>query len=89
MVSLITELHYANRTDGDQDAAAMTKLSIVPTIVPTAMADPWARPHFRLIYSVAKYNQFATDNLYSPYLKEIGNKKWDTTSGYGIEWWLF
>jgi len=86
---LITELHYANRKDGDQSAAAMTKLSIVPTIVPTAKADPWARPHFRLIYSVAKYNQFATDNLYSPYLKEIGNKKWGQYIGVRVEWWLF
>jgi maltoporin len=86
---LITELHYANRTDGNQPAAAMTKLSIVPTIVPTAKTDPWTRPHFRLIYSVAKYNQFATDNLYSPYLKEIGNKKWGQYIGVRVEWWLF
>lgn len=86
---LITELHYANRKDGDQPAAAMTKLSIVPTLVPTGKADPWARPHLRLIYSVARYNGFASDNLYSPYLAEIGHRKWGQYFGIRAEWWLF
>ncbi len=86
---LITELHYANRKDGDQEAASMAKFSFVPTIVPTAKADPWARPHLRLIYSVAKYNKFATDNLYSPYLVEIGHKSWGHYIGIRAEWWLY
>ena len=86
---LITELHYANRKDGDQASADMVKFSLVPTIVPTSEADPWARPHLRLIYSVAKYNQFATDNLYSPYLQEIGHKRWAHYIGVRAEWWLF
>ncbi len=86
---LITELHYANRKDGDQEAASMAKFSFVPTIVPTAKADPWARPHLRLIYSVARYNKFATDNLYSPYLAEIGHKSWGHYIGIRAEWWLY
>ena len=86
---LITELHFASRADGNQDAATMAKFSLVPTIVPTAKADPWARPHLRLIYSVAKYNDFATNNLYSPYLQEIGKKKWGHYIGVRAEWWLF
>jgi maltoporin len=86
---LITELHYANRKDGDQAAATMTKLSIVPTLVPTGKTDPWARPHLRLIYSVARYNAFAADNLYSPYLSEIGHKRWGQYIGVRAEWWLF
>jgi maltoporin len=86
---LITELHYANRKDGDQPSAAITKLSIVPTLVPTAKADPWARPHLRLIYSIARYNDFASQNLYSPYLAEIGHKKWGQYIGIRAEWWLF
>ena len=86
---LITELHYANRKDGDQPSASMAKFSLVPTIVPTAKADPWARPHLRFIFSVAKYNQFATDNLYSPFLAEVGHKKWGTYIGVRAEWWLF
>lgn len=86
---LMTELHYANRKDGDQESAGMAKFSIVPTIVPTAKADPWVRPHLRLIHSIAKYNQFATDNLYSPYLAEIGHKSWGHYIGIRAEWWLF
>ena len=86
---LMSEINYASRTDGSQAAATMTKFSIIPTFVPTAKADPWARPHFRLIYSIAKYNQFASDNLYSPYLAEIGPKKWGQYIGVRVEWWLF
>ena len=55
--------------DGSQDAAAMTKFSIVPTIVPTAKQIHGASAFCSLIYSVAKYNQFAADNEYSPFLK--------------------
>ena len=86
---LITELHYANRRDGDQDAAGMMKLSIVPTLVPTGKADPWARPHLRFIYTVARYNDFASDNLYSPFLMETGHKDWGQYFGIRAEWWLF
>jgi len=86
---LITEVHYANRMDGDQPSASMLKFSIVPTIVPTAKADPWARPHLRLIYSMAKYNKFASDNLYSPFLAEVGHKTWGYYIGVRAEWWLY
>jgi maltoporin len=86
---LITELHYANRKDGNQPSASMIKFSFVPTIVPTAKADPWARPHLRFIYSIARYNNFASENLYSPYLAEIGAKKWGSYIGIRAEWWLF
>ena len=86
---LITELHYVNRKDGDQPSASLIKFSLVPTIVPTGKADPWARPHLRLIYSMARYNQFASENLYSPYLAEIGPKKWGYYIGVRAEWWLF
>jgi maltoporin len=87
--NLITEVHYANRKDGDQPSAAMTKLSIVPTLVPTGKADAWARPQLRLIYSVARYNHFASQNLYSPYLSEIGPEKWGQYIGVRAEWWLY
>lgn len=85
----ITELHYANRKDGNQPAATMTKLSLVPTLVPTGKTDPWARPHLRLIYSLARYNPYAAENLYSPYLSEIGHKRWGHYIGVRAEWWLF
>ncbi len=86
---VLTELHYANRKDGDQPSASMIKFSLAPTLVPTAKADPWARPHLRLIYSMAKYNKFATDNLYSPFLAEVGHKTWGFYFGVRAEWWLY
>ena len=85
----LTELHYANRKDGDQPSASMMKLSLVPTIVPTGKKDPWARPHLRFIYSIARYNDFASAHLYSPYLSESGPKKWGQYIGFRAEWWLF
>ncbi len=86
---LLTELHYANRKDGDQPSATMMKLSIVPALVPTGKADPWARPQLRLIYSIARYNDFASANLYSPYLSNTGPKKIGQYIGFRVEWWLF
>ncbi len=86
---LLTELHYANRKDGDQPSATMMKLSIVPTLVPTGKADPWARPQIRLIYSIARYNDFASENVYSPYLSNTGPKKIGQYIGFRVEWWLF
>ena len=86
---LLTELHYANRKDGDQPSATMMKLSIVPALVPTGKAGPWARPQIRLIYSIARYNEFASENLYSPYLSDTGPKKWGQYLGFRVEWWLF
>ena len=86
---LLSELHYANRKDGDQPSATMMKLSIVPTLVPTGKTDPWARPQIRLIYSIARYNDFASQNLYSPYLSNTGPKKIGQYIGFRVEWWLF
>ncbi len=86
---LLTELHYANRKDGDQPSATMMKLSIVPALVPTGKTDPWARPQIRLIYSIARYNDFASQNLYSPYLSNTGPKKIGQYIGFRVEWWLF
>lgn len=65
---LLHEFDMIWRKDGTQDFGQMAKFTIVPTFVSTAVKDVWARPHFRLVYSVAHYNKFAADNLYSPYL---------------------
>jgi len=67
---LLQEVDLAWRKDGTQEVAQMTKFTIAPTLVPSAVRDVWARPHFRLVYSVAHYNKFAADNLYSPYLAQ-------------------
>jgi maltoporin len=86
---LLTELHYANRKDGDQPSATMMKLSIVPTLVPTGKTDPWARPQIRFIYSVARYNDYASEHLYSPYLSNTGPKRVGQYIGFRVEWWLY
>lgn len=86
---LLHELNFATRKDGTQDPAQMFKLSVAPTIVPNGKRDVWSRPHFRLVYSVAKYNKFAADNLYSPYLAQSGSKSWGHYFGVKTEWWLW
>lgn len=86
---LLHEFDLAWRKDGTQDFAQMTKFTIAPTFVPTAVRDVWARPHFRLVYSVAHYNKFAADNLYSPYLAQSGTKNWGQYIGAKVEWWLW
>jgi maltoporin len=86
---LMTELHYANRKDGDQPSASLIKFSFVPTIVPTAKTDPWARPQLRLIYTLCKYNKYASANAYSPFLSEAGQTTWGQYIGVRAEWWVF
>jgi maltoporin len=86
---LLHELDFAWRKDGTQDFAQMTKFTIAPTLVPTAKRDVWERPHFRLVYSVAHYNQFAAENLYSPYLAQSGTKSWGQYLGVKVEWWIW
>jgi maltoporin len=85
---LLHELDFASRTDGTQDAAQLVKFSIAPTLVPNGKRDVWSRPHFRLVYSVARYNKFAADNLYSSYLAQTGTKNWGHYFGVKTEWWF-
>jgi maltoporin len=86
---LLHELDFAWRKDGTQETAQMTKFSIAPTLVPDGKRDVWSRPHFRLVYSVAYYNKFASDNLYSPYLAQTGSKRWGQYIGIKAEWWIW
>ena len=86
---LLHEFDLAWRKDGTQNFAQMTKFTIAPTLVPTSVRDVWARPHFRLVYSVAHYNKFAADNLYSPYLAQSGTKSWGQYLGVKVEWWVW
>jgi len=86
---VLHELNFSSRKDGTQDPAQMVKASFAPTIVPNGVRDVWSRPHFRFVYSVARYNQFASDNLYSPYLAQAGSRKWGHYFGVKTEWWLW
>ena len=86
---LITELHYSQRKDGTNPIASMLKFSVIPIYVPTGKKDIWARPHIRFVASVAKYNDFAKETLYSPYLEFTGPKSWGTYFGVKAEWWIW
>lgn len=85
---LIQEVHYAVRKDGDNPEASMWKFSLAPTIVPLGKRDPWSRPHIRLVGTVARYNDYARDHNYSPFL-QINQKRWGSYIGVKTEWWLF
>jgi len=86
---LLHEFDMALRKDGTQNIAKMTKFTIAPTIAPGAQRDVWTRPHFRLVYSLAHYNKFAADNLYSPYLSQSGSRSWGQYLGVKMEWWIW
>lgn len=86
---LLAELHYSQRKDGTNPYASMTKLSFAPVLVPTGKRDIWARPHLRFVASLAYYNDFAKESLYSPYLQFAGEKQWGYYFGFKAEWWLW
>ena len=86
---LLAELHYSQRKDGENPIASMVKLSVSPTYVPTGIRDVWARPHLRFVASVARYNDYASENLYSPYLQFTGSKRFGYYFGVKAEWWIW
>ncbi|WP_321436954.1 carbohydrate porin [uncultured Bacteroides sp.] len=85
---LIGEVHYAVRKDGDNPDAAMWKFSFAPTIAPVGQRSAWCRPHIRFVCSLARYNDYARDHNYSPFL-QVNQKRWGTYIGVKAEWWIF
>ena len=86
---LVSELHYTARKDSDNPTASMIKFALAPTIVPTAERSPWARPHIRFIAEVSRYNDYAKNAMYSPFLQQAGQKRLGTYFGVRTEWWVF
>jgi len=86
---LQTELQYSQRQDGTQDWYRMGKLSIVPTLALRGERSVWSRPHIRFIFSVARFNEFAADNQYSPFLELVGAQQWGHYFGVRAEWWTW
>ncbi len=86
---LLTEIHYSQRQDGKNPLAAMWKFTIAPVLVPTGEHSVWARPHLRFVASFARYNDYAMDSLYSPYLEFTGSKRWGQYFGVKAEWWIW
>lgn len=85
----LTELHYSQRKDGTNPLASMVKISLAPIYVPTGQRDTWARPHLRFVFSLARYNDYAMESLYSPYLEFVGAKRWGHYLGVKAEWWIW
>jgi len=84
---------FGSQQDEGRATGTATKLSIVPTIVPTGKEDGepsvWARPHFRLIYTFGHYNDAAVAQLMSPYLKTVGPTHYAHFLGVRAEWWFY
>lgn len=85
---LVNELTWQTRQDGHGPIGTATKLTVAPTIVPTGQRSVWERPHFRLFYTLAFYNQAARDALMAPYLQTFGPDAVGHYLGARVEWWF-
>jgi maltoporin len=87
---LLTEATFQGRKDDNLKMGTALKLSVAPTIAPTAKkGDFWARPELRLIYTFGYYNQAAMDQLMSPFLKTVGPTQYAHFIGTRAEWWWY
>jgi maltoporin len=69
------------------------KFTVMPTIVPTGDRSVWARPHLRLIYTLAYYSEgargaFTAGRLGTPYLQDFGARTFGHYLGARAEWWF-
>jgi maltoporin len=87
-VHLINEVTWQTRQDGHGPTGTALKLTVAPTIVPSGVRSVWERPHFRLFYTVAFYNQAARDALMSPYHVAFGPDAIAHYLGARVEWWF-
>ena len=84
-----TEVHYSQRQDGEQPWYRVGKISLVPTLALRKERSVWTRPHLRFIYSMGIYNDFAQENLYSPFLELVGPRRVGHFFGIRAEWWTW
>ncbi|KYF52796.1 maltoporin [Sorangium cellulosum] len=68
----VVEASFQGRKDGEADLGTAVKVSVVPTLVPTGELSAGARPHFKLIYTAAFYNDAAREQALSAYLQRTG-----------------
>ncbi|KYF83784.1 maltoporin [Sorangium cellulosum] len=68
----VIEASFQGRKDGEAELGTAVKVSVVPTLVPTGELSTGARPHFKLIYTAAFYNDAAKQQLLSAYLQRTG-----------------
>jgi maltoporin len=86
---LVNEASYQGYREGSTGPFGNAlKLSLAPTVVPSGKRDVWARPHLRLFYTVAFYDDEAERELLSPYLQTVGPTAVGHYLGARVEWWL-
>lgn len=69
------------------------KFTVMPTIVPSGERSVWARPHLRLIYTLAYYSEgaraaFKANRLNIPYMQDFGARTFGHYLGARAEWWF-
>ena len=85
---LLGEATYQGLRPRGRELATAVKLSLIPTYVPVKDRTVWARPHFRVFYTIAFYDRAAVDNLYSPYLQTVGPTRVGHYLGARVEWFF-
>lgn len=70
----VVEASFQGMKVGEGDMGTAVKISVVPTLVPTGELSTGARPHFKLIYTAAFYNDAAVQGRMSPYLQATGSE---------------
>ena len=86
---LIQEAHFQGLRVGEEGPfATAVKLTLMPAFVPTADNSVFARPHFRLFYTIAFYDRDAVRTLVSPYLQTVGPTRIGHYLGAQVEWWF-
>lgn len=85
---LIGELSFQGLQAQGNPLGTAFKFSLVPTIVPSGQRSVWARPHLRLIYTLAVYNDVAKQNYPSPFLQTVGSRNIGHYFGARAEWWF-
>jgi maltoporin len=85
---LVNEASFQGVRNGTAPMGTAVKFSLVPTIVPSGQHSNWARPHLKMFYTVAFYNQHAVNTLQSPFLKVVGPERVGHYMGARVEWWL-
>ncbi|MGK4001680.1 carbohydrate porin [Sorangium sp. So ce1036] len=70
----VVEASFQGMKVGEGEMGTVAKVSVVPTLVPTGELSTGARPHFKLIYTAAFYNDAAVQGRMSPYLAATGTE---------------
>ncbi|WP_375765247.1 carbohydrate porin [Archangium gephyra] len=85
---LIQEASFQGLTVGEGPLSTAVKLTLMPALVPTGELSVFARPHFRLFYTLAFYDRDAVNGLVSPYLQTVGATRIGQYLGAQVEWWF-